>query len=454
MRPESGIDLTLGVVTDGSISGEILFELLDHQGISYREVDGMAKPATYPVVLLSRYSDRMHAMALKACKEEQNVLVAGRVVALEEVESRFRGRSVAEDNFELVVNKEEERLASAIRNAYFAAGLPFVRKWFWPQMSAAGCVLSHDVDWFEYSPFHKGVLKQSINPARISRMSYNRLLKGRDYGWNIPEIVELERSYGYNSTFFFQAAYGRNDPFLSQSAEILKAESFEIALHGARTSHKNPDSLSDELDQLSKKTGHRPRGVRNHILKFEVPRTWEIQASEGLQYDATFYFNRFFGFRAGICFPYHPISDSRLPILELPTSYMDWTSLHRGQGSKEQLETLERTSKKVEEFHGVLVVNFHNTYLNETTFPTVYRSYTWLLDEVKARGYWVATAEACARWWNFRASARIDPMMLESGEVRCSPSGVDVIVEREGREPETMGSAPRDSAMEGLGGTQ
>ena len=93
-----------------------------------------------------------------------------------------------------------------------------------------------------------------------------------------------------------------------------------------------------------------PKGLRYHVLKFQVPLSWEIETATGFEYDATFYYNRFFGFRSGTCFPYRPFSQtSRLPILELPTGYMDWERpCIRKQDTREQLETLEKTRKAVE----------------------------------------------------------------------------------------------------------
>ena len=127
---------------------------------------------------------------------------------------------------------------------------------------------------------------------------------------------------------------------------------------------------------------------------------------------------------------------------------MDWTALHRRQSAKEQVETFQRLESVVEGYHGVFVANFHNTYMNRETFPTVYGLYESLLETAKAKRYWVATAEACARWWEVRSAARIEPR-LDSGKVVCSPSEVDVIVEREGAEPEMIASSPQ--TVEGPG---
>jgi hypothetical protein len=425
------LDLTVGVVSQGSIYDEVLCEMLDHQGVAYRVIGPGGELRKYPVVLLSKNSEEPYSRALRSCDAESGVIVAETVVAFDAVLPLLEGTVIdRRDNFDLVVNKEEEKLLSAVKERVFGLNLPLVRKWYWPSAANMCCVFTHDIDWFDYSPFHKQVWKESANPFRLLRLAFDSVVRKKDYGWNIPETTTLEQEYGFKATVFFQMYYEGKD-LLEQSAEILKKQSFEVGLHGAQTSQKDPESLREEVAIFRKRIGLEPKGLRYHVLKFQAPLSWQIESAAGFEYDATFYFNRFFGFRAGTCFPYRPFSQtSRLPILELPTGYMDWTSLHQKQGARQQLETLEKTRKAVEGYHGLLVANFHNTYLNQVTFPSVYGTFKSLLETAKRERYWVATALECARWWQHRAITQINPR-LESGQVLCTPSSIDVIVERE-----------------------
>ena len=447
----ANVDLTLGVVSQGSAHDELLLEMLDHQGLVYRVLGGTeSSPRPCPLVLTTQASA---AVARSLCGPGVDLLVAEEVVDLERPLLLLQGLADdRRDNFDLVVTNAEEVLVSSVRERLFAKGLPLPRKWFWPGMAPAACLLTHDIDWFTYSPFHKQVVRQSSNPVRLLRLALGSLVGGRDYGWNIPEMVRLEQDHGFRATYFFQTDYGSADAaeLLKKSVELLRSASFEMGLHGAHSSHDDATALAAELDSFRRNTGESPQGLRYHILKFEPPKTWELEHAAGLAYDATFFYNRFFGFRAGTCLPYHPFAGgSRLPILELPTSYMDWTALHKELGSKEQLEIFERTRATVEGHHGVLVANFHNTYMNEETFPTMYRIFASLLETAEARGYWVATGAECARWWRERASARVDPRLDEAGggAILCSPSSVDVVFEREGRDPEVIPAAFRFAGL-------
>jgi len=298
-------------------------------------------------------------------------------------------------------------------------GLPLVLKSNWPGGAKACCVLTHDVDWLSFSPFHKVVLKGLKNkPSRLPGLVYGGAVRGKNFGWNIPEIIELEKRYGYRSTFLMMTRYTEAKSLLAKSIELMRSSGCEIALHGSESSHLSVEALKAELELFRAEVGRYPKGVRNHILKFKAPYTWEYQAELGLEYDATFGYNRYFGFRGGVCFPYHPFNESgRLPIIELPTGFMDWTALHRKRDASAFGSYLETARRRVEEFNGLLVVNFHNTYLNGKTFPSILSEYEALLEKVTEEKYWVATAAECAAWWRKRASARLNPRLTESGEI-------------------------------------
>ena len=55
-------------------------------------------------------------------------------------------------------------------------------------------------------------------------------------------------------------SYGGKD-LLEQSADILKKQSFELALHGAQTSCRDPESLRDWLALFRKRIGDSTRGA-------------------------------------------------------------------------------------------------------------------------------------------------------------------------------------------------
>ena len=300
------------------------------------------------------------------------------------------------------VNEEELKLTEAIRASLAAVKLPLVTKWFWPKMAKGCCVLTHDVDWLSYTPFHKVVLKGGIGPFRLLSLALKGGIGKKNFGWNIPETVESESKHGAKATYLFMTSYDHARDLIKPTVEVLRKNGSEIALHASMSSYKEETSLREELRLFREMMGSDPTGLRHHILKFSAPKSWEIELAVGLEYDGTFAYNRYFGFRGGVCFPYRPFASNRLPITELPQGFMDFTAMHKGLRGSKFSEKIEEVRKVIEKYHGVFVVNFHNTYLNSETFPDISGAYEKLLDDVTREGYWVATAQECARWWKFR----------------------------------------------------
>jgi hypothetical protein len=140
------------------------------------------------------------------------------------------------------------------------------------------------------------------------------------------------------------------------------------------------------------------------------PHTWRYQESAGFSYDATHAYNDKFGFRAGTCRPYHPfdaLTKERFDILELPTSFMDWTALHKGMGHAAMMDKVRELCSVVEAHHGAFVPIFHNMYVNGRTHPDVRKTFIETIKYIKEKKYWVATGAECAAWWRLRERAKL-----------------------------------------------
>lgn len=406
---------TIGLVAQGTIYDEVAREMLDHQGICYESIDASeSSDKKFPAVVVAIGSESSVILAQNRCHLRENVLVLDHMVDLPKILKTLSGHDEASaDRFEPFLNAEETKIVQSVRNAMSRLGLPLTVKWFWPGGANACCVLTHDIDWLAYSPFHKALLGGSLGPVRLMRLLIGGV-RGRNFGCNVPFTVQLEKKRNLKSTFFFRTEYPGGMESAQESVGLLRREGFEIALHASRSAYAERASLQAELDEFRREFGTDTAGVRHHILKFKPPTTWLLEAEAKMRYDSTFAFNRFFGFRSELCFPYRPFDQTRLPILELPLSFMDWTAFHRGQRGMKFRGVLEEVKRSVDKNHGVLVVNFHNTYLNRETFPDVVDAYEWLLDETIRDGYWITTARDCADWWTFRSASRPKAQMEDN----------------------------------------
>jgi peptidoglycan/xylan/chitin deacetylase (PgdA/CDA1 family) len=413
--------LTVSLVHQGTLYDDLLAELLEQQGVPFKTVLKEDEAHRGPVALISKSTPEARLRATESCSgKKENVLIGEEIVNLETILYMLGGlQDNKKDNFDLPVNEEGRKLVVAVGKRMSEIGLPLVLKSTWPKGAKACCVLTHDIDFMSFSPFHKVVLRGFDHPSRLMSLLYNGAVRRTNYGWNIPETIDLEKRYGFRSTFLFMNRYeARDEAYFERSLKLVRDGGSEIALHGSESSHKTDEAMDAEMEAFRERAGFYPRGLRHHILKFQAPETWVIENKFGLEYDATFGYNRFFGFRAGSCFPFHPFTaKERIPILELPTGFMDWTALHRSDDSSKFGEFLQLAKRRVEEFHGALVVNFHNTYLNKETFPFVIEEYESLLRDVREKGYWVATAAECATWWRRRSLEQIEPRLLDDGTI-------------------------------------
>jgi len=428
--------LNVGLVCSGGIYDEVVKEVLNHQGIFSKEIDGStSKRLKFPCVILVHPTDKAHRLANEHCESDDNVIVVGEEIPLDVILKALGGTldDSSVDPLDPRVNKLEVELFTKIKEKFFSLNLPIVRKWFWPGFSKACCVLTHDIDWLYYSPWHLAVIKNKSIP-QLMKLAYQSFIHRKNYGNNIKEIILKERKRNVSSSFFFLTKYeGYHEEFI-QSLKMLQEEKFEIGLHGSLSSHKNADLLKKERRKLEEYADVNVKGVRQHELSFLTPLTWKYQEEAGFAYDLTFSHNDKFGFRSHVCFPYHPIDiieNKKLSLFEIATAFMDWTAFHRKMNYDESLEIITKLEGVVEEFNGCLVMNFHNTYQNRETFPAMEKLYSDILDDVKRRNYWVTMADECCSWWQMREGARAE-IVTKNGLIKGKTSmyPLPVVIEK------------------------
>jgi len=418
--------LTVGLMSDDDRRSAVLEEMISQLGLDYEWIsNGDIK---YPAVIIDTVA--RFESARRHVDSDDAIVVAEKVCDIKSIYSLLSGmRQHTHDAITPVVNIEERKLMDIIRAVFTRQGLPLVYKPLWPGGHDICVVLTHDVDWLAYNGMHRVVFHGSLDFRRALPLAFKSLLRGTNLGWNIPELTELENKYNTKSTFFFKTRYDTNSELLAKSIGIVKESGSEVALHASYDSHVSGGSLSRQIEFLESISGKEIKGVRHHILKTKPPDTWKIEAAEGLSYDATFAYNRFFGFRAGSCLPYHPFGEIRLPIIELPTSFMDWTALHRNIRGEKFFRSIEQVLDVVNEYGGVFVVNFHNTYMNGETFPDVVSAYERFLQKVTTQNSWVATASQCVEWWSTRESTPLRAKLNRDGTIEVGTALLTPLVE-------------------------
>ena len=118
------MDLSIGIVSQGTVYDELLCEMLDQQGLAYRVIGRAGEPRKYPIVMLSKYSEDAYSLALRSCESESGVIVAERFVSFDVALSLLSGALTdGRDDFGLEVDEEEEKLLSAVKARLFGTPL-------------------------------------------------------------------------------------------------------------------------------------------------------------------------------------------------------------------------------------------------------------------------------------------------------------------------------------------
>lgn len=176
----------------------------------------------------------------------------------------------------------------------------------------------------------------------------------------------------------------------------------EVGLHGI-DAWLDSSAGRAELEEISRLTGVSEVGVRMHWLYYneKSPATLE---KAGAYYDSTSGYNDAVGYRAGTTQAFKPLEAKRL--LELPLHAMD-TALfylsYLGLSPREASARLSQIADDVVQHGGCITINWHDRSLApERLWGGCYRE---LIQDLKNRGAWFATAGQATSWFRKRRSA-------------------------------------------------
>ena len=216
----------------------------------------------------------------------------------------------------------------------------------------ANIELSHDVDYL--SKTAQFVMKQSIlNTYDIFRFLFRgpdtlksmrkavSFLFSRPSYWCFDYWENIEKQFNFRSTFYIHAKaipknfatwiidpnYDlHNNPQLQNKLRYLKAEGFELGLHGSFLSAVDGALLKKEKEVLEGVLQHPVSKIRQHWLRFNEKTTPYIH-NELFQYDSTLGWNDRVGFRNGCASLFHPYdhhNDKAFDYWEIPQIIMDF----------------------------------------------------------------------------------------------------------------------------------
>ena len=316
-------------------------------------------------------------------------------------------------------------IEQAVRHVYKRIEEPLFSIPRWPSSAPMAVFLSHDVDVVKKWTIKRVAYESMRALGNMLRFNFGETVKiinglssaieGKDPYWDFNELIFLEGSNGFSSTWFFAPFGGeytsRTNPidpvYRRRSSEItsvirkLYENDCEIALHGTRSAYNNTDELKRQLASFEERLGFRLNGVRHHYLMFDRDATFEATAKAGLAYDATLGFSDRAGFRNGMASPFFPCNTDETAgsVIEIPLMFMDTMFLHAKSG-------VDTAKRKVTEAYlyakaagGLFSMLIHPGNMDESEIPDLAHFYHSLVPRCCLDKALSMNAAELTRWW-------------------------------------------------------
>jgi len=264
----------------------------------------------------------------------------------------------------------------------------------WPDGKNFAICLTHDID--KISPGKRERIKIFLESIK------NRSIKLKNFYWNFDQIIQIEKSYKANSTFFLMASKGPDKRYdiatLKKVIHSLEKDNFEIGLHGDFFSTTQIKYMSEEKKALSKFLNETLYGIRQHFLKIEIPLTFENQIISDFKYDSTLGYPDQIGFKNGMAHPFYiKIKKLDKQILEIPLAIMDATfQTNKNNYLTDQKKIWTEIKDILDEViavNGCVSILWHNDRFSEDLYPGGAKMYENILAYCSEKNAWLTSCK-------------------------------------------------------------
>jgi hypothetical protein len=199
------------------------------------------------------------------------------------------------------------------------------------------------------------------------------------------------------------AAYDVGD--IADRAALLHRHGCELAVHGIDAWH-SPDRGRAERARIAAVSGEGPIGIRMHWLCGDQ-HTPRILEEAGYAWDASLGYNETVGYLNGTTQPFRPGGATTL--LELPLNIQDGALFYPSRLDLTEADAWARCMRLVEDVDrlgGALSVLWHDRSHAPERFWGEF--YVRLVNALKARGAWFATAGEVIQWFTRRRAVQFE----------------------------------------------
>lgn len=238
-------------------------------------------------------------------------------------------------------------------------------KEFWPEGKEFAFVLTHDIE----TPEGKAI---------------------------IPQIMDLEESLGFRSSFNFVGDQITDD---HQILDEISARGFEVGLHGWHhdaSTFMSQDNFRANAIKMNEKI--KALGIKGHRSPLNL-RNPEWMQELDIEYDLSFFDTD----------PFEPIPGGAMSIwpffigrfVEIPATLVQDNTLINFLKAKTP-DIWEKKTSYIQEYHGMALLNSHPEYLRKEEVWQVYANY--LRHMANRTNIWNAIPSKVTDWWRYRTN--------------------------------------------------
>ncbi len=251
---------------------------------------------------------------------------------------------------------------------------------------------THDIDILQANCRLKSFAGDLLKRHDL-KMALSRFGEPRDVYDTFDFLMDKSEEARTKSIFFFMASdhrEGHSDNYLntkkfSQTIEKIKKRGHDIGFHAGHGTADNPQRYAEELQLLKKHTGI-VKYSRQHFLKFDMPRTFNILEDNGITYDFSLGYSDCEGYRCGTGNSYQVfdfLNRKTLNVREVPLIIMDTTLRFAKNLSPNEAEKLiDSYSEKARAFNTTNSLLFHNSSFDNYQWKGWKQLYSNIIDNI------------------------------------------------------------------------
>lgn len=245
--------------------------------------------------------------------------------------------------------------------------------------------LSHDIDMLFGSLFQDAyACLKSVDPTGVLKVLFKNIF-GTPLWMNMRRIIDIEKKYGYTSTYFWLAQRGKSHLGVSNADYSITDQRVQQLLDlveksGSLNAIHKSISLNEFADEI-KRIGRTVVANRYHYLAMDPHKDLIKMEKAGIKFDSSFSFAEKTSFRNGYSKPYLPyLFMERRParLVECPMHIMDTTYYNYLKLKAEDAYTDITSFVESHGKNAVISILWHNNFVSDYK----YKSYCLLYEKI------------------------------------------------------------------------